>query len=735
MPHNSRPQASLSRSTLVKMGVRIAAVIAMTTLLSYLHVLGTVRAEHLERLASYVAERAHREEIIFLLAEDNHVVLRDAFTERLQQAGADDARFARLVRRLPDGTWRNAPESFDGRRMPGIFIPRELTPDADLRHRVLAAYDVLSSYGPAFHPRFTNTYIVLPEGVVVLYWPERPTYFQDAASDFSILSLDFLTRTVPENNPTRHTVWCDVYADPHTHGWMVTVATPVDVGGRHVATLGNDVLLAELMERASQDHLPGAYNMILGDEGQPIVHPELAPALDEHPQGPTPLGTEGQRERLRRMFAHLQAAPGQTVVEEPEEDAYLGHARLEGPGWNLVTVLPTHVVSKPAVQAARYVLVFGMASLLLELGIMSWVLRRQITEPLSRFTQATDRVASGETELALDTARQDELGQLAGAFRRMADQVRRREEELRLANDGLERRVAERTQELTALHGRLVEAARREGMAEIATNVLHNVGNVLSSVTSSTQLARERLHQLRIEPVGRMAALLREHQADLSAFLGQDERGRVLLPFMDQLGQHLAEERQRILALLDEVGRYTEHIGDIITVQQDHARTPRTHQPVVLAELVEDALRLDAARLAHRQVKVERRMDTLPPVLTDKHKVLMILINLISNARHALDTMPADERLITIRLDQPSAERFRVEIRDNGIGIAPELLARIFQHGFTTRAKGHGFGLHSAILAAQELGGSLTAHSEGPGRGATFTLELPCRSVPAPPSA
>ncbi|HEX8436183.1 ATP-binding protein, partial [Archangium sp.] len=113
------------------------------------------------------------------------------------------------------------------------------------------------------------------------------------------------------------------------------------------------------------------------------------------------------------------------------------------------------------------------------------------------------------------------------------------------------------------------------------------------------------------------------------------------------------------------------------------------------------------------------------------HKVLMILVNLISNAKYALDEAPAEQRCLTLRLEAPTADRVRIEVRDNGMGIAPELLTRIFQHGFTTRDEGHGFGLHSSALAAQELGGTLTAHSEGPGRGATFTLELPCTAPEA----
>jgi signal transduction histidine kinase len=116
-------------------------------------------------------------------------------------------------------------------------------------------------------------------------------------------------------------------------------------------------------------------------------------------------------------------------------------------------------------------------------------------------------------------------------------------------------------------------------------------------------------------------------------------------------------------------------------------------------------------------------------VLTERHKVLMILINLISNAKYAMDGVPEDKRRLTLRVARVPGDRVQLEVRDTGVGIAPELLTRIFQHGFSTREQGHGFGLHSSALAARELGGTLSAHSDGPGQGASFVLELPLHST------
>jgi signal transduction histidine kinase len=711
-------RASLARSTLIHMGVRIAVVIALTTLFSYLHILGTLRTEAIAQLEQHVSERGQREEAIFQLAEDNHSVLKKALEERIRALTPSEVstRFDALFVHLPDGTVRNRPQAFDGTRSPGVFVPRGVTMNDELRRRILAAYDVLTWYGPAFHTRFTDTFITLPEGPNIVYWPERPTYAQDTAPTESIIAQDFFPLTLPENNPQRRTAWSGVYLEPVSGKSMTTVTTPLDMDGRHVAAISHDVLLDDLVARTRSHHLHGAYNVIFREDGELIAQPELK--------------EEGPSSHVRSIIERVKSRTSdQVVLEFPERAEYVAVTRLQGPGWYFATVLPENVVSQPAFLAARYVLLLGVLSLLLELAILYWVLQRQIARPLLSFTHATDRVASGDFKVELDTARTDELGRLAQAFRLMADQVQRREEELRHANEGLEQRVEERTRELKEVHGQLVKTARQAGMAEIATNVLHNVGNVLNSVYTSAQVAKERVHGMRLEHVGRVADMLQERQGDLTTYLSQDERGRHTMPFLNKLGQNLVEERKEILTLLEDVGRYTEHIGDIVKVQQNYARTPRLQEPVRLTDLVEDALRINSAGLVRHQVKVQRNLAPIGPMLTDKHKVLMVLVNLVSNAKYAMDNVPLNERIMSVTLEPPVNDRVRIVVHDNGMGIAPELLTRIFQYGFTTREEGHGFGLHSSALAAQELGGTLSVHSDGPGKGATFTLELPYHPV------
>jgi hypothetical protein len=315
----SNSRSSLARSTLTKIGERIAVVIALTTLVSYLHLLRSIRAGTLANLEKHVSERSQCEQGIFVLAVDTHALLKQSLEERIRAGRQEDpsARFDRLFAPLPDGTIRNQPQGFDGTRMPGLWVARGVTADTELRRRILAAYDLLAQYGPVLHVRFTDTYIMFPEGVNLVYWPESPQWSQNVEPTFPLVTFEYFTISLPANNPQRGTVWTGIYLDEPSRKWMGPAITPLDMEGRHVATIGHDVLLNELMERTLNDHLPGAYNVIFQDDGQLIAHPGMK--LDSGasaynildgagPAGGAGLGTEEQRAHLRSISEDQVAA-------------------------------------------------------------------------------------------------------------------------------------------------------------------------------------------------------------------------------------------------------------------------------------------------------------------------------------------------------------------------------------------------------------------------------------------
>lgn len=295
---------------------------------------------------------------------------------------------------------------------------------------------------------------------------------------------------------------------------------------------------------------------------------------------------------------------------------------------------------------------------------------------------------------------------------------------LQIAHDDLEKRVRERTEQLEQVHKQLLEASRKAGMAEVATGVLHNVGNVLNSVNVSATLVAESIGKSKVSGLARAVALLQEHELDLGSYLGSDPRGKLLPAYLIQLSEHLQADQDASVRELNFLRQNIDHIKRIVAMQQTFASASGVEECVDVRELLEDCLRLNQSSLSRHGVEVIREIDEVPLIMLDKHKVLQILVNLVSNARQACDDSGRIDKRLRLRVTSGDG-RVRLSVTDNGKGIPPENLSRIFNHGFTTRKDGHGFGLHSGALTAKELGGSLQAQSDGIGLGATFTLVLP----------
>jgi signal transduction histidine kinase len=260
---------------------------------------------------------------------------------------------------------------------------------------------------------------------------------------------------------------------------------------------------------------------------------------------------------------------------------------------------------------------------------------------------------------------------------------------------------------------------------------LHNVGNVLNSVNVSAGVVAERLRTSKAEGVAKLARLFQDQGANLIHFLTEDDRGRKVPAYVVQLAKHLAQERAELDRELKALILNVDHIKEIVAMQQNYARTSGVVEMVNLSEMVEDAFKIHGGAYARHGITVERDYDTLPTLSVDKHALLQIVVNLLHNAKYACEASNRPDKRVTVRAKVAGPDRVKVEVADNGIGIAPENLTRIFSQGFTTRKGGHGFGLHSGALAARHLGGTLTVQSDGVGCGATFILELPRQPPPA----
>ena len=413
--------------------------------------------------------------------------------------------------------------------------------------------------------------------------------------------------------------------------------------------------------------------------------------------------------------------------------------------------------------------------------VISFVVRKFITLPLARTVTVLEDLSKGSLESRLGLDSNDEIGRMASAMDHFADSLtqkvsiaesiaagdltaevtmasegdtlgkamrtmlnnlkanraviednianlQRQALELKSTNDDLVREVTERKQaeeKLAAAQQQLIETSRQAGMAEIATGVLHNVGNVLNSVNVSATLVANQVNNSQAGGLEKATELINSHQDTLSTFFQEDPRGKQLPKYLTLLSQHLQKEREEVSTEITSLLKNISHIKEIVSLQQSYAKISGVREMLQVEDLMEDAIRINKARISENSIEVSQHYTPMDLVGIDRQKVLQILVNLIKNAADALKESGIIPAVITVRTSLLHDNRVRMEVADNGVGISEENLTRIFAHGFTTKKEGHGFGLHSGALAAKELGGSLVAESDGKGEGSTFILELP----------
>jgi signal transduction histidine kinase len=354
---------------------------------------------------------------------------------------------------------------------------------------------------------------------------------------------------------------------------------------------------------------------------------------------------------------------------------------------------------------ALYSRTFVVAMLAVVGGLSaSFIYARRLSVPIQRLDRFARMIAEGDLSQRIHIKTGDEVQSLAESFNHMVDELNRSKQTL-------------------------IKTARQAGMVEMAVDVLHNVGNVLNSVGVTTQNMKRRVGQSKMASLQPLIELMEHQGGGLPDFIANDPKGQKLPAYLSALSSHLCEDHRVITAGLNDLERHIQHIQDIIGLQQSYSRTIGLTESVDVAEVIDDAIALNKVSVQRHGICIEKDLEPVSSVVLDRHKLLQILTNLIINAKQALNNGDGAHKRITIKMYCPESAVLRIEVSDNGMGISQQNLTRIFQHGFTTRSDGHGFGLHSSAIAAFEMDGALHADSPGPGGGATFTIELPIRTV------
>lgn len=689
---------SLSRRTLVLIATSMGAVTLLATAVTYLLTFAALEDRSLAQIQQYTAERAKREEARFVTAEDNHAILRQVLLERLQQTVSEQdkaialQRFDQLLERTLDGAMRSRRELGRGAQHTTTWIHKDTVLTAELRQRIVLLHDLCEQFFPAWRTRVQSLYVSGPERFNTGFDPLFPNWVWEIEADWDQSQEEWAAIASVENNPAREARWTGVTVDPTTRVPIVTLSTPVDVGGKHVATLHHDMSLEALVRENLRPENTAMTHFIFREDGMLIAHPDK---IAELVQSGGQLKIPGSNDTdLASLYRSAMAQPAPSAGFDPGSGNYFAISRLNGPGWLFATTMPRSVVRQEAFRSAQWVLWTGLASLLMVFLLHSVILRRELAQPLGRLMTAVERLRRGElANVGLD--RDDELGQLGQAFDQMAADVASRDAQLRQANVELERRVETRTAELTTANEQLA-VAREEALALLSRE--RELGELKSGFVSLVS------HEVRT-PLGVI-----QSSADIldrySERLTPEERRHQLDTIFASI-RNLTDLVERVLTL----GRIEDGRMQFKPVTVDLAS--------VCAQIVDEVVSATGAA-GRIELEVE---GGLPLAQADPNLLRHILGNLLGNAVK----YSASGGRVKLRVARV-AEQALFAVSDSGIGIPlaeREKLFESFSRGSNVGSRpGTGLGLMIVKRCVQAHHGSLQLDSEL-GQGTTVTVQLP----------
>ncbi|GAB6096600.1 hypothetical protein JCM14469_28530 [Desulfatiferula olefinivorans] len=409
---------------------------------------------------------------------------------------------------------------------------------------------------------------------------------------------------------------------------------------------------------------------------------------------------------------HSELSPGPVLIaRSPVAEREVFHTSypvtFSGMGWGYIHIgLSTDEYRRDLKTLYARTFWIALASVTASL-VVSFILARRMARPIGLLARTTHQIGEGDLSVRSGIRTGDELEVLSRAIDHMAEALEQSRDEIRKKHDIL------------------LDTAHRAGMAETAIDVLHNVGNILNSINVIITTASRRVFESRVSHIGRIAREMEENRDRLSDYLTREGRGEKMAAFLTALSGHLDEENQALVRDMEALSRHVAHITDIVTCQQRYSKSEDLADRVPVDELIRTAVQFCGDALSRHHIRLDYEPCDLPGLRLSRHKVIQILTNLINNAIDSLRETRGRERVIGLSVRQTADGFLVIHVSDNGIGVPPEHKLRIFNHGFTTKKQGHGFGLHSCALFAQDMQGSLSVFSGGNDQGALFELKLP----------
>lgn len=416
------------------------------------------------------------------------------------------------------------------------------------------------------------------------------------------------------------------------------------------------------------------------------------------PAGWSPMAEESDiLDRIRESGAPVVREANSSFLEafSSIEDVY------GRPGLLLRAKVPRELTARGNLAA----IVATWGSILGSLGVMAatgFLIRGRVVQPLEAVVAHAQHIGEASDLAArLNSGRPDEIGQLSRAFDRMVES-------------------------LAVSRKKVLEAAHQAGMADVASEVLHNVGNVINSANASVEQLTDQLRSSKLEGLEKAAKLLEENTGRLGEFFSLDPRGPRLAAYLIRIASVLRHECTANQSRVDRVQKSMRHIQEIIALQESRAHQGSDFAcETDLAETLRDIVALNQDRLDRARIEVKFHLEPLPELMLNRSKLTQVLVNLVRNAIQAMEGTAEGQRVLTLQARLAEDQNPEIDIGDSGCGMTDEVKTNLFRHGFTTKATGKGIGLHYCANAVRSMGGWISAHSEGPGRGSNIRIRFP----------
>jgi signal transduction histidine kinase len=650
---------SLATATMSSMAVRITVVVIISTLIAYFHMNGVLLKQHLNNLSSYTKVRGSREEKLFKLAATNHSTMGARLVNDLKAPypGNVEKDFEKFFMQRKDGSWHDRDPKLNTYDEPsfyhGVHVPLTLKS----KQILLNAKAFIKQYGRAYEKNFTNTYVNFPDNSDLIFWP-GVNWGGELAVGFDLRKEEYVYIADPEHNPERLTKWTGIYYDAPSKIWMLSIETPVYDKDEFFAVLGHDIAMSDILDRAVKEKMVGTNNIIIRDDARLVAHADYMKSIETANGNLVVTDSKSNIPKLKNMFETVlknKFVPEfNNIVEDVSGESYLGIYLIEGPNWYFLVEYPKSLITSQAIKAAEVIMMLGIFSLLSEILILYYIIRKKIAIPLGQLVDVTRYVAEGDFSQRSTLVRDDELGLLSDTFNKMLESIEEKNLKLHNYTHDLETQVKERTNAIEHQRAQMVNNSKLVSLGIMAGGIAHEINNPLTIIHGT---ATKLVHHVK--------------KNDLS--------------------------NEIVLESANTISKTSDRIAGIIRGLKAFARDGKQDPMLVteLRQILEDTRFICAERLKHHEIDFQViGVNENTKISCRAVQITQVLVNLISNSIDAISLLP--EKWIKLIIEE-NETIITIRLRDSGKGIPIEISEKLMTPFFTTKEIGKGTGLGLSI--------------------------------------